>query len=448
MPIIPAHRFALASDFEEACFAQSSRERSNQNRLHICVVYVGVLVESVLRRVDVSISAIQACIGSSTAGRPAEVINEILDKIEAAVTTLRRETAALDRIRNTSLIHLSQFRSDFALLEASYRKMQGQLQRGEIPLAHPLMARKTRFQSDSDKVSQVFTMRARGIVGGVRFAPDDVSFCFSDGKALFVNSVAGDLLHQFPVGGEHAYSRCVEYFQDGSRIAVALAGGLVLIVAMENGASVELRGHCADVNAMVFSDDGKIVYTGGQDGVFAVWDSWTGERLKVFKFGDEDDAANVVVGLAKHNDEVLIVLMDGSVRVFCGDEMGERCLRLGRDALLVACCGSPDGTLVATGWADGAVTLWSYDGEIQCRDTLTGHSDLVSSVCFDAGGSVLVTGSRDESVVCWSLGDEKKQLFRIAGFRNTVLSITHHVSQKMIVTACGDMTVSCWMYDL
>ena len=398
---------------------------------------------------DVSISAIQACIGSSTAGRPAEVINEILDKIETAVTTLRRETAALDRIRSTSLIHLSQFRSDCALLEASYRKMQGQLQRGEIPLAHPLMARKTRFQSNSDKVSQIFTMRARGIVGGVRFAADAASFSFSDGKSLFVNSLAGDLLHQFPVGGEHEYSRCVEYFQDGSRIAVALAGGLVLIVAVENGASVELRGHSADVNAMLFSEDGKLIYTGGQDGTFAVWDSWTGDRVKVVKFGDEDDAANVVVGLVKHNDEVLIVLMDGSVRVYSGDEVGERCLPLGRDALLVACCVSPDGAVVATGWADGAVTLWSYDGsEIQCRDTLTGHSDLVSSVCFGAGGGVLVTGSRDESLVCWSLGDEKKELFRITGFRNTVLGVTHHVSQKMIVTSCGDMTVSCWMYDL
>jgi WD40 repeat protein len=67
---------------------------------------------------------------------------------------------------------------------------------------------------------------------------------------------------------------------------------------------------------------------------------------------------------------------------------------------------SPDGTLVAAGFDDGSVALWSArpDGHSQPALTLKGTgSDEVDAVAFSPDGAALAAGSRDGKIRVWDI---------------------------------------------
>jgi WD40 repeat protein len=63
---------------------------------------------------------------------------------------------------------------------------------------------------------------------------------------------------------------------------------------------------------------------------------------------------------------------------------------------------SPDGTLLATGGADGVAGVWDpATGE--CLRTLTGHTGEVVAVAFSPDGRLLATASSDGTARVWDL---------------------------------------------
>jgi WD40 repeat protein len=61
---------------------------------------------------------------------------------------------------------------------------------------------------------------------------------------------------------------------------------------------------------------------------------------------------------------------------------------------------SPDGKLVVSGSWDKAVRLWDA-ATGAARQTLEGHSDMVTSVAFSPDGKLVVSGSWDKTVRLW-----------------------------------------------
>lgn len=63
---------------------------------------------------------------------------------------------------------------------------------------------------------------------------------------------------------------------------------------------------------------------------------------------------------------------------------------------------SPDGSLVATASADGAIRLWDAE-TMAARGELKGHGAAVFGLAFSADGSKLVTTGRDNSIRLWDV---------------------------------------------
>jgi WD40 repeat protein len=161
--------------------------------------------------------------------------------------------------------------------------------------------------------------------------------------------VTGDRLHS-------ADGRALAYSPDGRWLATLDADGrtVVLLDARTHEPAARLIGHERDVNRGVFSTDGRLLATCGQDRTVRLWPLEGGE-------------CRVLRG---HTDEIFAVAFH------------------------------PDGSRLASAGRDRAIWLWDLArGEDVAR--LPGHTDYVWSLAFTADGAALASGSGDATVRLW-----------------------------------------------
>jgi WD40 repeat protein len=75
---------------------------------------------------------------------------------------------------------------------------------------------------------------------------------------------------------------------------------------------------------------------------------------------------------------------------------------------------SPDGSLLAGGYADGSVALWDVAARALTWSTLA-HSDAIEDLAFSPDGLSLATASSDGTVAMWSVTSPRKFMPRACG---------------------------------
>jgi len=102
----------------------------------------------------------------------------------------------------------------------------------------------------------------------------------------------------------------------------------------------------------------------------------------------------------------------------------------------------PQGNMLASGSAEGAVKLWKVrSGKI--LHTLEGHKEQVWSVAFGPNGETLASGSTDLTVKLWDV--RSGNLLRtVKGHQNFVLSVAFDPEGRMLATGSADTTVKLW----
>jgi WD40 repeat protein len=160
-----------------------------------------------------------------------------------------------------------------------------------------------------------------------------------------------------------------------------------------------IKGHDADVKAVAFSPDGKLIASTSADQTIRLWDAETRQPI------------------------------------------GEP-LR-GHEGIVLPVAFSPDGRRLVSGSADKTVRLWDVASRRQVGEPLRGHTAEVLSVAFSPDGKLIASGSADKTLRLWDAGTRQSAAAPLHAHEPVVASVAFSPDGRRIASA-GGTTIRLW----
>jgi len=324
-------------------------------------------------------------------------------------------------------------------------------------------------------------LRSHGVggVNSVSFGPGVGGVVLSAGTdgTVVVRDPEVDAEPLAVLRGHRGFVLAAAFSADGRLVVSGGSDGRARVWEWAGPGARALGTHGAPVSRAVVSPDGTAVASAGQDGAVRFWGTVTGKAL-----GDElPDSTDVVFDLAFSPDgrQILAGGHDRVARVW--DWPGrELRARLPHPAEVSGVAFSPDGSLVATGFASG-LGVWSWaeervvgelplpglvsvafspDGALVAAGDAQGsvrvidwrerrvvakrkvHGGPVWNVSFSPDGRRVLSASGDQGAALWTL--QPDALRRLLGHRDQVLRARFSADGERVVTASADGGVRVW----
>jgi len=286
----------------------------------------------------------------------------------------------------------------------------------------------TLASGSSDKTIKVWKLESGDLIYSLEghdlgvfsmaYSPDGktiFSFGF-DNKLIFWDADTGRLRR---VIKDQKKVFAVAFSKDGRIAAYGNEEGNIQIIDIRNGKLLRiLEGFSNPVNAIVFSDDSKIMAAGSMDYMIGdasqtlkLWKLDTWELLYSLETSKQliSSYQGVVRSLAFSPNGGIIAngsvdnvirlwnLKTGELEKVLSEESRRR--RIG----VLSIAFSRDGKFIAAGSDNNMVRIWDVRTRY-LRAMLRGHKNWVSAIAFSPDGNILASGSRDNTVRIWNMG--------------------------------------------
>jgi WD40 repeat protein len=158
-----------------------------------------------------------------------------------------------------------------------------------------------------------------------------------------------------------------------------------------------MTGHTDVVFGVALSQDGSRLATGSYDKTARIWDARTGQELLRL---EHPDGVNVVLFSRDGRRLYTGIRLAGDVRVW--DTATGQLLATwpGHTSSLFGIITSPDGTRLATSSRDGEARVWDAESGAELL-VLRGHTGDIGGIDFSPDGTMIATASYDRTVRVW-----------------------------------------------
>ncbi|EJD07930.1 WD40 repeat-like protein [Fomitiporia mediterranea MF3/22] len=248
---------------------------------------------------------------------------------------------------------------------------------------------------------------------------------------------------------ERAMVRVVTYSLDGQNIACGTTTGTISIRDGQTGdvKVPPIRAHTGQTTSVVFSPDGKLLASSGQDQTIRIWDVESG-----MPDGDvmEIDTAISSLAFLPDGKRIIAGANDRTIRIWdvenrkqvgepiqgysVGDHIGTI-----RDVAV-----SPDGRYFASASDGKVLQIWDAKTGEAVGKPLEGHTNWVVAVTFSPDGSSLVSGSYDHTIRRWDVATGRPLGEPFRGHTDYVSSVAVSPDGKLVVSSSHDNTVRIW----
>ncbi len=205
------------------------------------------------------------------------------------------------------------------------------------------------------------------------------------------------------------------------------------------------KGHQATVISTVFSPDGKMIVSGGDDHTLKFWDiqgkllhSVNAHDERIWKLAFSPDGQ--ILASASEDGTVKLWTPDGKAIATTPQAPVHGGLGGGHQGAVWGVAISPLGNLIASASLDDTLRLWHRDGTLV--KTILGQSRGLTRVVFSPDGKFLATGGIDNTVKLWNLAGEL--ITTLPGHQGIVDSVDFTPDQNALVSGGDDSTVIIW----
>jgi WD40 repeat protein len=198
------------------------------------------------------------------------------------------------------------------------------------------------------------------------------------------------------------------------------------------------KKHQLPVKAIAFSNNGKLLATGGEDKTVYLWDVQSGElttsipnafTIKMLEFTENGEI------LAACGNDVKLVDTNGHLIRLWG----------GYTTDVWSFSYSKPKQLLVAGSYSKSVKVWDFiSGKLVI--TLEGHERSCLPVCFSPAGNIIATGSLDRSIRLWDASTGQQKSSSEIHSEN-IFAIDFHPSGNYFASASADKTVRLWRAD-
>ncbi|GAB4471442.1 MAG: hypothetical protein Kow00124_08490 [Anaerolineae bacterium] len=227
---------------------------------------------------------------------------------------------------------------------------------------------------------------------------------------------------------------------DGGWLASGSGDMLVRLWDLNNpGQTLDLTGQQGAVEAVVFGGGGAQLACG--------WNMWSYGFITLHERASgavllthQMAHGQLVFDLDYHPERgYAAALAAGFILLLCGGEVST--LRAHGEAVRCAAF-SPDGSLLASGAADGLIRLWAMP-DTSPAGTLKGHTRAVRCLSWSPDGARLASGGDDGAIWLWEAGGQGEMALPDAG-HGSIQGLAWAAGGQLLASAGDDGVIRLW----